>query len=99
LPAGLEISPTKLGAWKFESKFNKGKFLRQKCYIENSSEDIENPKPEYKLKVTVAGMPEECYEQVNFSNFKIGATYQGKKQPEIVKGGVILKNIDFTINR
>ena len=99
LPDGLEISPTKLGAWKFESKFNKGKFLRQKCYIENSSEDIENPEPEYKLKVTVAGMPEECYEQVNFSNFKIGATYQGKKQPEIVKGGVILKNIDFTINR
>lgn len=99
LPEGLEIHDSDLGAWKFESKFNKAKYLRQKCYIENSTTDINNPNPEYKLKVTVAGMPEECAEQVNFNNFRVGATYVNKKQPEIVKGGVILKNIDFTIQK
>lgn len=99
LPEGLEIHDTNLGAWKYESKFNKAKYLRQKCYIENSTEDLYNPEPEYKLKVTVAGMPEECTKQVNFKNFKFGATYTDKKQPEIVKGGVILKNIDFTIQK
>ena len=99
LPEGLEIDDTKLGAWKFESKFTRGKFLRQKCYIEESTDDVYNPKPEYKLKVTVAGMPEYCTEQVTFQNFKFGATYKDKKQPEIVKGGVILKNIDFTIKK
>ena len=99
LPEGLEIDDSKLGAWKFESKFIKGKFLRQKCYIENSTKDVYNPKAEYKLKVTIAGMPEGCHEQVTFGNFKIGATYTGKKQPEIVPGGVILKDIDFTIQK
>lgn len=97
LPEGLDIDPYKLGAWKFESKFNKAKFLRQKCYIENSTEDIENPTPDYELKITVSGMPKGCYPYVNFNNFEIGASYKGKKSPKIVKGGVVLEEIDFTI--
>lgn len=97
LPEGLDIDDTKLGAWKYESKFNKAKFLRQKCYIENSTEDIENESPEYELKITVAGMPKGCYPYVTFNNFKIGASYKGKMQPKMVKGGVVLADIDFTI--
>ena len=99
LPEGLDIDPTKLGAWKYESKFNKAKFLRQKCYIENSTEDIDNDDPEFELKITVAGMPKDCHEFVNFNNFKIGASFKGKKQPKIVPGGVVLSEIDFTIKK
>jgi hypothetical protein len=99
LPEGLEIDDTKLGAWKFESKFTKAKFLRQKCYIEYSTEDIESDNPEYELKITVSGMPKDCYNEVTFENFKIGASYHGKKQPKIVKGGVILREVDFTIKK
>lgn len=99
LPDCLEIDETKLGAWDYEGKFNKAKYLRQKCYIENYTSDTESDNPEYNLKVTVAGMPADCHKYVTFSNFKIGASYQGKKQPKIVKGGVILKHIDFTIKR
>lgn len=103
LPEGLDIDPYKLGAWKYESKFSdKGqpygaKYLRQKCYIENSTEDIDNPNPEYKLKITVAGMPEECYNQVTFDNFEIGASYSGKKMPTTVPGGTVLIDGPFTI--
>lgn len=97
--SNLDISPTKLGAWKFESKFNKAKFLRQKCYIENSTEDIKNSDPEYNLKMTVAGMPTTCHSYVNFDNFNIGASYKGKKQPKIVPGGVVLSEVDFTIKK
>lgn len=113
--SGLDVDPTKLGAWDFESKFNKAKFLRQKCYIENEiieeSDYIKGIKGEqaylyskddkgfYKLKITVAGMPKTCYQYVNFRNFKIGAYYKGKKQPKIVRGGVVLKEIDFTIKK
>ena len=105
LPEGLEIDPYKLGAWKYESKFSdKGqkegcgaKFLRQKCYIENLTEDIDNPDPDYHLKITVAGMPEECYDQVDFDNFVIGADYYGKKMPKIVPGGTVLIDGTFTI--
>ena len=105
LPEGLDIDPYKLGAWKYENKFSdKGqksgcgaKFLRQKCYIKNLTEDIDNPDPEYHLKITVAGMPEDCYDQVTFDNFKIGATYWGKKMPKIVPGGTVLVDGSFTI--
>ena len=53
----------------------------------------------YKLKITVAGMPSSCYEYVNFRNFKIGASYKGKKQPKVVPGGVVLNHVDFTIKQ
>lgn len=98
LPPGLEIDPMKLGAWKFESKFIRAKYLRQKCYIELSTSEVEKPNPEYKMKVTVAGMPKECHDQVTFENFEFGKTYEGgKKQPEAVKGGVVLVDVDFTL--
>jgi hypothetical protein len=105
LPEGLDIDPYKLGAWKYETRFSdKGqkegcgaKYLRQKCYIENSTEDIESDDPDFKLKITVAGMPQECYPQVTFDNFKIGASYHGKKTPRIVSGGTVLLETDFTI--
>ena len=107
LPEGLDIDPFKLGAWKYESKFsdkgqkpgNGAKYLRQKCYIENFSEDVDNPDPDYKLKITVAGMPEECYNQVTFDNFVIGADYYGKKMPKTVPGGTVLIDGTFTIKQ
>lgn len=110
---GLEIHSTDLGAWDFETEFVQAKFLRQKCYIEQipvSEEKYNKGKageqPElfsndengfYQLKVTVAGMPTACHKQVTFNNFKLGATFTGKKQPKIVANGVILKDVDFTI--
>lgn len=105
LPEGLDIDPYRLGAWKYEGRFSdKGqkegcgaKFLRQKCYIENYTEDIESDDPEYKMEIVVAGMPEECYDQVTFDNFNIGASYTGKKQPKTVPGGTVLVESNFTI--
>ncbi len=115
LPEGLEIDNTKLGAWKVEGVFDKAKFLRSKCYIErlliSENEYIRGMEGEepylysiegeqhYKMKITVAGMPSECYPDVNFKNFKIGAKFKGKKQPRIVAGGVILEDVDFTIKQ
>ena len=115
LPDGLNIHPTDLGAWDHENNFVKAKFLRQKCYIENvpikeekylkgiEGEDkklySKDDNGHYKLKVTVAGMPTACHRDVTFRNFKLGATFTGKKQPKIVENGVILKDIDFTITK
>lgn len=112
---GLDIDSTKLGAWDHEMNFKRGKYLRQKCYLEdeiiteedylngvNGKEGFLYSKDEegfYKLKITVAGMPKGCYPNVTFKNFKIGASYSGKMQPKMVKGGVILADIDFTIKK
>ena len=115
LPEGLDIDSTKLGAFDYEANFKRGKFLRQKCYIEDhiiSEEDYKKGKNGeksylyskdkngfYELKITVAGMPVGCHHQVTFKNFKIGASYSGKLQPKIVHGGTVLKDVDFTIKK
>ena len=96
LPEGLEIDPTELGEFKVEGYFRKAKFLRQKSYMEEFRKPNET---EFKNKITVAGMPESCYDEVTFDNFKIGTTYHGKRQAERVPGGVIHSNVDFTLKK
>lgn len=88
LPKELEIDPVKLGAWKHESTFEKARFIRQKTYLEVI---------DGKLNITCAGMPSKCYSYVTWDNFKLGSSFAGKLQPAHVKGGIILKDIDFTI--
>ena len=85
----VDIDDYRLGAWKLESKFIKGKYLRAKSYIELS--------PEGKLNCTVAGLPKNLGSLVDFDNFEIGTNYYGKMIPLHVKGGIVLKPDYFTI--
>lgn len=90
----IEIDDYKLGAWKLESTFTRGKYLRQKCYIEQNNDE---------LNVTVAGMPKRMAKYINFKNFKIGFSTIGMKidTPKLtykhVNGGVLLVETDFSI--
>lgn len=93
---GLEINDTDIGKFKIEGRFRKAKFIRSKCYMQDFKGKGEE---EYRKKITVAGMPESCYDQVTFENFKIGTTYKGRLAPVRVPGGVILGDIDFTIKK
>jgi hypothetical protein len=82
----IDIDDYKLGAWKLESKFKRGKFIRQKCYIEEeeiTEEEYIKQKEKgnnvyirdnkyYFLNVTVAGLPKKLGKYVTFENFKIG---------------------------
>lgn len=96
----LDIDDYRLGALKKESVFIRGKYLRQKCYMEEW--------PDGSVNVTVAGLPKKLSHVVNFDNFKIGFTTAGLSDDIIgdqgrkltykhVKGGVILTETDFTI--
>ena len=96
----VDIDEYNLGSWKIESRFKKGKYIRQKCYIELGYND--------KLNVCVAGLPKKLSPLINFDNFKIGFTTEnidkklinktGKKLTfKHVKGGVLLVDTDFTI--
>lgn len=96
LKSFVEIDDFILGYWKLESRFKRGKFLRQKCYIE---EDYEG-----KLNVTVAGLPKRLGKYVTFENFKVGfsllatdQTIEHKLTYKHVDGGVMLVETDFTI--
>lgn len=95
LSSFVEIDDYKLGAWKMESTFVRGKYIRQKCYIELGEDD--------KLNVVVAGLPKKLGNIINFDNFKVGFTTENMdiKEKKLtfkhVKGGVLLVNTDFTI--
>lgn len=83
-----DIDDYKLYFWKHESSFTKARFVRQKTYIEM----IDN-----EMKITCAGMPKRCYKNVTWENFKTGFTCGDKLMFCHVKGGVILKETEFTI--
>ena len=53
------------GYWKNEGFATKGKFIRQKCYLE----EIDG-----KMNITCAGMPKSCYSKVEWEKFKTGFT-------------------------
>ena len=83
-----EIDGVELGKWKHESHFTRAKFIRQKTYLEEINGEIQ---------ITCAGMPQRCYDQVTWDNFKEGLKVDGKLTFTHVKGGVILKETEFTI--
>lgn len=83
-----EIDDVKLGAWKHEKSFSKGRFVRQKCYLVMVDDEV---------IITCAGMPKECYKYVEWEKFKRGFTCKGKLTFKHVKGGVKLVDTDFTI--
>ena len=93
----LEVDPVKLGAWKHESTFSRGKYLRQKSYIGEIDGDV---------KVTCAGMPKNCIslmKEKGFTNdeiwdkFEYGSEFDGKLLPKHVSGGIVLVDTIFTL--
>lgn len=96
----LDIDDYRLGALKMESTFLRGKYLRQKCYIEEQ--------PDHSMNVTVAGLPKKFSNVINFENFRPGF-HLSELPPQVLKdlgmklnytyvpGGVILTDTDFTI--
>lgn len=93
----IDVHPTKLGAWKLEHHYTKGKWLRPKTYIMESEEDG--------LSITCAGMPDNIKNNVialgardAFSKFTYGAKFEGKLVPKRVRGGVVLCKTEFTIS-
>ena len=92
----VDIDEYRLGAWKIESTFKRGKYIRQKCYIEESEEEG--------LNVTVAGLPKKLGRFINFENFENGLTLLASDNDidhkltfKHVNGGVLLVDTDFTI--
>ena len=91
----VDIDDYRLGAFKIESTFDRGRYLRQKCYIEENDD---------KLNVTIAGLPKKLGKYINFDNFTNGLTItkdDSEKEHKLtfkhVPGGVLLVDTDFTI--
>lgn len=113
IPDNLLISDTELGKWKIESTFKRGKYLRQKCYIEDAVTPVdeiekfkkENPEclhlvsKDSIINIVCAGMPKGCYKNVTWENFDYGSVFDGKLGVKHTDGGIVLVDITFTIKR
>lgn len=111
IPENLLISDTELGKWKIESTFKRGKYLRQKCYIEDvvtPVDEIEKFKKEDPeclhlvskdsiINIVCAGMPKGCYKNVTWENFDYGSVFDGKLGVKHTDGGIVLVDTTFTI--
>ena len=89
-PTDLDIDPARMGAWKREYRFTRALYIRAKAY----SEQLEDGAYETR----VAGMPRGIAEQVGIDDMRDGATFRGKLIPRHVPGGVVLQDVDFTLN-
>lgn len=97
LKSVVDIDEYRLGAWKIESEFVRGKYLHQKCYIEQD--------PEGNINVTIAGLPKKIGKYITFDNFKRGfdtaelvlAEGDYKLMYKHCNGGVVLVKTDFSI--
>ena len=98
IPKEIEdkIDPDKLGYWDHEATFKRGKFIRQKTYVEEIYTD--DSKEDVYLSVKCAGMNDKVKENVTFDNFRSGFISGGSLRPKQVEGGVVLMDSDFTIN-
>ena len=92
----VDIDDYRLGAWKLESKAKRGKFIRQKCYIEEGYDGF--------INTAVAGLPKSLGKYITFENFERGFSVlaseiekQHKLRYKTTKGGVVLVDTDFTI--
>ena len=98
----MKIDDYELGAWAFEAEWKRGKFLRQKCYIEQDYDGT--------ISCTVAGLPKQYAPLINFDNFKVGFTTEELDHAKMVElgikpklafkhveGGVVLQPTEFTI--
>lgn len=86
---GGEINDKKLGAFKLEKVYIKSKYIAQKCYM--------GVKDDGKKDVKIAGCPKNICKNIDFDDFYIGNTFDGKLLPKKVKGGSILVTTKFTI--
>lgn len=84
----INISDSKLGYYKEESRFDFARYIRPKTYIE-----VYNGQKTIKC----AGMPEDIKAKLKYSDFVPGATFEGKLQLTQVKGGCVLLPRPFTI--
>lgn len=90
---GIKIHPTNFCAWKLESYWDKGIFVRQKTYIEHvTHEDGEPVKPFYNIRC--AGMSErgkqEFLEEHDIQDFKEGLKLNKGLKPVRMPGGIVL---------
>lgn len=88
-PTGIDVHPSRLGAWKFEYEFTEALFVRPKVYLEL--------KPDGNYKVAFAGLPQGVASKLTFDDIEDGAVFHGKLSPKSVEGGIVLEDVPYRL--
>ena len=99
------VDPTAYGAYDIENTWRKARFIRQKTYIEECKPAgfmCESCRTHCNWNICAAGMTPKQKDifrnNYDFDDFKPGLKITGGKLiPKHVPGGVILKDVDFTL--
>lgn len=86
---GIDVHPTRMGAWKFEYSFDSSYYIRPKAYLERH--------PNGKYTNRIAGLPETISGALTFDDLVHGRILEGKLHPVSVPGGIILENVPFEL--
>lgn len=90
VPADIDVHPSRIGAWKFEYAFESAWYVRPKVYLERQSDGTYHN--------AFAGLPEKVSKNLTFDDLTPGRVISGKLSPKSVPGGIVLKDVDFTLN-
>ena len=89
-PPGLDVHPSRLGAWKHEGNFTQALYVRAKAYTETMEDGSQS--------THIAGLPDAIASRLRIADFTNGATFRGKLVPKRVPGGVVLSETGFTLS-
>lgn len=100
-PSDLDVHPTRLGAWKHEYAFSEGIYLRQKAYMDVTTEG--------EKVARVSGLPRHISQLCEFDHFINGHVFDGvmddgtfnekfcKLRPKRIPGGISLVPTPFNL--
>lgn len=104
VPENIDVDPDRMGAWKLEYHFKEAFFIRAKAYLERKDDesihDAECPmdcKIAHHYKTAFAGLPEGVSQALTFDDLEDGKVIMGKLAPKSVPGGLVLKDVPFTL--
>lgn len=87
-PREVLVHDTRLGAWKLETEFTKGVFVRAKQYSEVDLQGVTH--------THIAGLPLSVARNVRCEDLLLDREWHGKLVPVRVSGGTILRDTSFT---
>ncbi len=103
-PRDLDIHNTRLGAWKREYGFARAIYARAKAYSEELDDESYRVRVEKtgdphapKYETRIAGLPRPIAETLTIEDFNNGRVFHGKLVPRYVPGGIVLRDVAYTM--
>jgi len=107
VPSGIDIHPTRMGAFKLEYTFSRAFYIRPKAYLEElhtfpcSGVEIgpnhSGHSEACKFVTHIAGLPEDVTMPLTFADMSDNKVFSGKLTPKSVPGGIVLVDIPFRL--